>query len=113
MIHEQGFRRVIVAGVDSYLVAADTPRAIDERDRLLTPDNSNGFIPGEAGGALLVGPPNRRGLCLPRASASRIEQATIESEEPLRADGLTRRSRDALTAAGLDHGRSRLPDHRH
>ena len=56
MIHEQGFRHVIVAGVDSYLVAG-TLRAYDERERLLTPDNSNGFIPGEAGGALLVGRP--------------------------------------------------------
>ena len=35
MIHEQGFRHVIVAGVDSYLVPA-TLRAYDERGRLLT-----------------------------------------------------------------------------
>ncbi len=58
MIHENGFRQVIVAGVDSYLVAA-TLRAYDERERLLTAENSNGFIPGEAGAALLVGPRQR------------------------------------------------------
>ena len=65
LIHEEGFRHVIVAGVDSYLVAG-TLRAYDERERLLTPANSNGFIPGEAGGALLVGPPGAgSGLRLP------------------------------------------------
>jgi 3-oxoacyl-[acyl-carrier-protein] synthase-1 len=100
MIHEQGFRHVIVAGVDSYLVAA-TLRAYDERGRLLTPDNSNGFIPGEAGAALLVGPPDAgKGLlCLGFGFA--VEKATIESEEPLRADGMVAALQQALRAAGL------------
>jgi 3-oxoacyl-[acyl-carrier-protein] synthase-1 len=100
LIHEEGFRHVIVAGVDSYLVAG-TLRAYDERERLLTPANSNGFIPGEAGGALLVGPAGAGAgiACLGMGFA--VERATIESDEPLRADGLTSAIRDALTAAGL------------
>lgn len=103
MIHEQGFRHIIVAGVDSYLVAA-TLRAYDERERLLTPANSNGFIPGEAGSAVLVGPPNTGTgfVCLGMGFAQ--EHATIESEEPLRADGLTEAIIEALAAAGLTMG---------
>jgi len=99
LIYEEAVPHVIVAGVDSYLVGG-TLRAYDERERLLTPDNSNGFIPGEAGAALLVGPPGAgRGLvCLGMGFA--VERATIESEEPLRADGLTKSVGDALTAAG-------------
>lgn len=99
LIHEQGFARVIVAGVDTYLVAA-TLRAFDERDRLLTPANSNGFIPGEAGAAVLVGAAGE-GLAV-RGMGFAVEQATIESEEPLRADGLTAAYRQALEAAGCE-----------
>jgi 3-oxoacyl-[acyl-carrier-protein] synthase I len=103
LIYEEGFRHVIVAGVDSYLVAG-TLDAYEERERLLTPDNSDGFIPGEAGGALLVVPPGAgKGLvCLGMGFA--VEPATIESEEPVRADGLTKAISDALTAAGLSMG---------
>jgi 3-oxoacyl-[acyl-carrier-protein] synthase-1 len=100
MIHEGGFRHVIVAGVDSYLVAA-TLRAYDERARLLTPENSNGFIPGESGGALLIGPPDARSAMVCRGFGFAIEKATIESEEPLRADGMAAALQQALTAAGL------------
>jgi 3-oxoacyl-[acyl-carrier-protein] synthase-1 len=100
LFYEGGFRHTIVAGVDSYLVAA-TLRAYDERERLLTPENSNGFIPGEAGAALLIGPPGAGGdlVCLGMGFA--MEKATIESENPLRADGMVAALQQALTAAGL------------
>jgi 3-oxoacyl-[acyl-carrier-protein] synthase I len=100
MIHEGSFRHIIVAGVDSYLVAA-TLRAYGHRERLLTPENSNGFIPGEAGAALLVAPPGAGSgiVCLGMGFA--MEKATIESEEPLRADGMVAALQQALTAAGL------------
>jgi 3-oxoacyl-[acyl-carrier-protein] synthase-1 len=103
LIHEESFPHVIVAGVDSYLVAG-TLRAYDERERLLTAANSNGFIPGEASAALLVGPPDAgKGLvCLGMGFAQ--EHATIESDEPLRADGLTKAITQALAAAGLTMG---------
>jgi 3-oxoacyl-[acyl-carrier-protein] synthase-1 len=103
MIHEHGIRHVIIAGVDSYLTAG-TLRAYDERERLLTPDNSNGLIPGEAGAAVLVGLPGAgRGLvCLGMGFAQ--EHATIESEEPLRADGLRNAIAKGLAAAGLTMG---------
>jgi 3-oxoacyl-[acyl-carrier-protein] synthase-1 len=100
MIHEKGFRYVIVAGVDGYLVGS-TLRVYDERARLLTPDNSNGFIPGEAGGALLVGPPDATSEMICCGFGFAMEKATIESEEPLRAEGMVAALQQALAAAGL------------
>jgi 3-oxoacyl-[acyl-carrier-protein] synthase I len=100
LINEQGVERVIVAGADTYLVAG-TLRALDDRSRLLTSANSNGCIPGEAGAAVLVGSGNEGiGLAI-RSLSLAVEQATIESEEPLRADGLTVAFRRALTTAGM------------
>jgi 3-oxoacyl-[acyl-carrier-protein] synthase-1 len=49
----------IVAGVDS-LLNPRTVRELVHRRRVLAPDNSNGFIPGEAGGAVLVVPAGRQ-----------------------------------------------------
>jgi len=103
LIHEENFPYVIVAGVDSYLVAG-TLRAYDERGRLLTPDNSNGFIPGEAGGALLVAPPGAGGGIVCPGMGFAVERATIESEEPVRGDGLIKAITHALVAAGLTMG---------
>src|SRR2546430_6516875 len=55
LIHEERVPYCLVAGVDSFLVAG-TLATYEERSRLLTSQNSNGFIPGEAGAAILVGP---------------------------------------------------------
>lgn len=101
LIHEQGHERVLVAGVDSYLVA-ESLSALDGQYRLLTPAGSNGFIPGEAGAALLVGPgAEASGLGLLSLGLAR-EAATVMSEEPLRGDGLCQAFRQALAAAGLE-----------
>jgi 3-oxoacyl-[acyl-carrier-protein] synthase-1 len=94
-------RHVIVSGVDTFLVGP-TLAAYDERDRLLTERNSNGFIPGEAGAAILLRRPykdeGRALVCAGLGFAH--EAATIESEEPLRAEGLTEAIRKALAEAG-------------
>jgi 3-oxoacyl-[acyl-carrier-protein] synthase-1 len=100
LIHEEGFPHVIVAGVDSYLVA-ETLRAYDERERLLTPDNSNGFIPGEAGAAVLVGSPDAGDVIVCHGFGFAVEKATIDSEEPLRADGMVAALQQALAAGRL------------
>jgi len=98
MIARQQAGYCIVAGVDSFLTAG-TLRAYEERMRLLTEKNSNGFIPGEAGAAMLLG---RRdsGLMIRGVGFGR-EVAHIESEEPTRAEGLTQAFQAAFTAAGL------------
>src|SRR5437879_11157536 len=53
LIYEQRVPLCLIAGVDSFLVAG-TLAAYEDKNRLLTSQNSNGFIPGEAGAAVLV-----------------------------------------------------------
>jgi 3-oxoacyl-[acyl-carrier-protein] synthase-1 len=93
---EKGRPFCLVSGVDTFLVGA-TLSAMESRQRLLTTDNSNGLIPGEAGAALLLCPndPSK-----PRFVCSGIgfgtETATIDSEEPLRGVGLSQAIQAAL-----------------
>jgi 3-oxoacyl-[acyl-carrier-protein] synthase I len=98
---DEGCAACIVAGADTFLVAG-TLDAYERKDRLLTSVNSNGFIPGEAGAAVLLGDaqkfPDAKLFCLGVGYGH--EQATIESEEPLRADGLAEAFRAAIADAG-------------
>jgi 3-oxoacyl-[acyl-carrier-protein] synthase-1 len=91
----------MIAGVDSLLVAP-TLAAYEEKNRLLTSQNSNGFIPGEAGATVLVGPVERTKrphlVCLGIGTSQ--ENSTIDSEEPLRADGLTKAFQSAFKDSG-------------
>ncbi|MEN0108402.1 MAG: hypothetical protein AAGC84_18550 [Pseudomonas sp.] len=100
---ESSHGHVLVAGVDSFL-GAPTLLAYEQQQRLLTSQNSNGFIPGEGAAAVLVG----------RALASEtwqltcvglgfgMEKAAINNAEdlPLRGDGITQAVRAALQEAG-------------
>jgi 3-oxoacyl-[acyl-carrier-protein] synthase I len=100
LLNDLGPRRVIIAGVDSYLVTS-TINTLDGRGRLLTESNTNGFIPGEAGAAVLVGPDDDvPGLTILSLGLA-VEKATIESDELLRGDGLAAAYRQALRAVGL------------
>ncbi|UVL86732.1 hypothetical protein LOY35_14245 [Pseudomonas sp. B21-028] len=114
LIYQGGHRHVLVAGVDSFL-SAPTLDAFEARQRLLTSQNSNGFIPGEGAGAVM--------LAAPVASADPqltcvglgfgMETATVEAEDiPLRAEGLTQAVRAALSEAscGLEQMDYRLTD---
>jgi len=93
---------VVVVGTDTFL----RQRMVDAylaRRRILSANNSNGFIPGEAACAVLLAPAGRD-----RAAEMRIagwgrghEPGTVESERPFTGDGLTRALRDALATAGL------------
>jgi 3-oxoacyl-[acyl-carrier-protein] synthase I len=102
LLEERRCTHVIVAGADTFLVGA-TLAAFDEADRLLRRDNSNGFIPGEAAGAVLLGryeegspaPLLCRGLGFAR------EPAPLSSGKPLRADGLVQAIRGALDESGI------------
>jgi len=89
MIHDERIPLCIVAGVDSFLVGP-TIAAYVRQHRLLTNANSNGFIPGEAGAAVLIGPVNDAAAAEFRCMAIGFghEKATINSDAPLRADGL-------------------------
>jgi 3-oxoacyl-[acyl-carrier-protein] synthase-1 len=65
--------------------------------------NSNGFCVGEAGSAVLVTPAEdsaEKQLQVLGVGIAR-EKATVESKEPLRAEGLTAAIRDAFRESGL------------
>lgn len=113
LIHEDRHPYVILLGVDSYL-GGQTLSAFEERDRLLTPANSNGFVPGEGASAVLLAAPGQEKhvklICHAPGFAS--EGATLESGRPLRGDGMVKAVRSALTAAtvGLEHVDHRISD---
>jgi 3-oxoacyl-[acyl-carrier-protein] synthase-1 len=90
--------QVLVAATDS-LLTWPTLGHYERNDRLLTARNSNGFMPGEAAGALLLRRSSgQAGELVCSGIGFGREQAHIDSEQPLRADGLTQ----AVTAALAD-----------
>ncbi len=95
----------VVAGVDTFLVGP-TLAAYEERRRLLTSKNRNGFVPGEGAAAVLLASadrhPQRTLLCVGMGRAE--ESATLEGDEPLRGDGLMRAIQAALADAGVAIG---------
>jgi 3-oxoacyl-[acyl-carrier-protein] synthase-1 len=92
----------IVAAVDS-LVQQDVVEYYLEKHRILTPKESNGFSVGESGSAVLVAPfgGNATGELKILGTGMAREKATIESEEPLRSDGLIQAIGEAFDKAGL------------
>ena len=96
------FSRVLVAATDS-LVSWPTLSHYEREDRLLTATNSNGFMPGEGAGALLVGADGGAdGELLCTGIGFAREAAHLESGEPLRAEGLSQAIKAALSDAGCE-----------
>lgn len=96
---------VMVAGVDSYLTAPAIAHYLETR-RLLTADNPNGFIPGEAAAAVLLTGSGRTGFGLFGLGLAR-EAASIYNKEdlPLRADGMTAAYDAAFRQTGIEMNR--------
>lgn len=101
LIDSAGVAQVLVAACDSLLVGAALAD-YERRERLLTSKNSNGFIPGEGAAALLVEPLRWQadGQLACHGLGFAKEHAHIDSEEPLRADGLTAAIKQSLGDAG-------------
>lgn len=101
LLKNDGVQKVLVAASDSLLVAK-TLNHLEEQDRLLTSDNSDGFIPGEGAGALLIEVPGQGSgpqlVC--RGIGFALEPAHINSDLPLRANGLTAAIKQSLADAG-------------
>ncbi len=95
---------VIVAAADS-LLQQDLKSHYLSKRRLLTPVNSNGFSLGEAGSAVLVAPAvtGRDGELRIHGMGLAREDATIESEEPLRAEGLIQAIREAFREGNMTY----------
>ncbi len=98
-------RRCVIAGVDT-LLTAPTLSAYEKENRILTNQNSDGFIPGEAGAAMLLAPagPARGAPVAIRGFGFGMEKAHIRSGQPLRADGMVQAVKSALTMAGRELG---------
>jgi 3-oxoacyl-[acyl-carrier-protein] synthase-1 len=100
LIDEHGCEHVVVAAADS-LLSGQTLSGLDVQDRLLLADNSNGFIPGEGAGAVLVSRAGRGpGELVCTGIGSGVEPAPLGSGRPLRAEGLSSAIRAALVEAG-------------
>ncbi|MDO9235236.1 MAG: hypothetical protein Q7U28_04275 [Aquabacterium sp.] len=102
VIEKKRANRVIVAGVDSFL-GQGVLDAYTSRRRIMTPSNSNGFFPGEAGAAVLLGEAgqtDRDGLVILGFGWAQ-ETATIDSQLPFKAAGMTAAVQHALRASGL------------
>ena len=103
IIGEKGAPFALIAASDTLLTAATLN--VYERDRrLLTPENSNGFMPGESASALLIAPADSGAGTVCTGIGFGSEQARIDSDEPLRADGLASAHRAALIDARFDIG---------
>ncbi|MCG7986066.1 MAG: hypothetical protein JAY64_02575 [Candidatus Thiodiazotropha weberae] len=105
MIFQQGVKHVLVASSDTMLVSP-TLDHYETQERLLTSENSNGFIPGEAGAAMLVesGEKQTQAVLNCDGLGFAVETAHVDSEEPLRAEGLTAAIKASLSDAGCEMG---------
>jgi 3-oxoacyl-[acyl-carrier-protein] synthase-1 len=103
LLQEFSVKHVLIAATDSLLVAP-TLAHFEEHECLLTSQNSNGFVPGEAGAALVVEPiyASREHQLICHGLGFSIEKNHVYSEEPLRADGLTAAIKESLNDAGCE-----------
>ena len=100
LIGKDGTSQVLIVGVDSLLSAAAL-RALQEDERLLTSQNSNGFIPGEAATAIMLEKPKSGANQLTvHGLGFAIEEAFINSGLPLRAEGLKTAINTSLAETG-------------
>lgn len=100
-LYESTAPAVLIVAADS-LLTWPTLQVLEERERLLTKRNSNGFIPGEAASAVLVSRSAAGSHLRIAGLGFATEAAHIETQEPLRADGLSRAIVQALQDAGCE-----------
>jgi len=86
------------AAIDFFLAGGRAPYC-----RLLTEENSDGFIPGEAAAAVLLSRPNRSRPAPIHCSGLGLglEPSPFDSDEPSRADGMVQAVEAAVAEAGL------------
>lgn len=97
LLYEGNAEAVLVAGVNSYINWPALSH-FENRDRLLTSKNSDGFLPGEAAAAVMLTRPRPGTALRCEGLGFADESATIDADLPLRADGLV----EAIRAAARD-----------
>lgn len=96
---------VMIVGVDSYLTSETIRHHIGE-NRILAPQNPNGFIPGEAAAAVLLSQRGTGTLRLTGLGLARELAAIYNRQDlPLRGDGMTAAYRAALDQTGIEMNR--------
>jgi 3-oxoacyl-[acyl-carrier-protein] synthase-1 len=102
-IYQDGFNHVLLIAVDSLLNQhrMNLYEGWSDLPRLFTEENSNGFIPGEAAVALLLGKPDGTEQTCITGIGFGEEPAPINSGEILRANGLSEAIRNAAADAGI------------
>ena len=102
MIERRLSRYCVIAGVDSFL-QLEVVEAYMDQSRIMTKTNSNGFFPGEAGAAVLIGASGsgKDGELRVLGLGFGQEAATIGSDSPLRGTGMIEACRNALAEAGV------------
>ena len=103
LLYEHNHEHVLIAGVDS-LLSSNTLSIFEDNLRILSSQNPDGFIPGEAGSAILVSKPSTTSdpqlLCLGVGFGE--EHATVEKDLPLKAEGLTSAINTALAESQFE-----------
>ncbi|PWY36404.1 hypothetical protein [Pseudomonas sp. RW409] len=101
LIAAEHARYVLIAGVDSY-IDHETLDAYEVHRRVLCTGNFNGFLPGEAGSAVLLSAPVATGSALyVMGYGQAVETAPIDGSKPLRGEAMTQAVRNALEMAGV------------
>ncbi|MDQ0588988.1 hypothetical protein [Variovorax paradoxus] len=100
LIVEHGCDRVLIVAADGLLSWPALKHYVD-LDRVLREDNSNGFMPGEGAGALLITAAQVDDALRCTGIGVGIEPAPVLSGTPLRGDGLTAAIAHAMREAGL------------
>ncbi|HYO56797.1 hypothetical protein [Archangium sp.] len=90
----------LVAATDS-LVNARSLLHLCETGRLLTPENADGVIPGEAAACLVLSRDREDALATVLGVGFGREPALLSNDIPLRGEGMTSAARAALCEAGL------------
>ncbi|GGC17871.1 hypothetical protein [Pseudoduganella buxea] len=101
---DAGKAQVLLVGVDSLLNAADINFYLQE-ERLFVPGNTDGFVPGEAAAALVLGAtPAPTGGIRIAGLGSANERGTLDGSVPNRSEGLTAAIREACAEAQVAPG---------
>jgi 3-oxoacyl-[acyl-carrier-protein] synthase-1 len=100
LVTEHGCGQVLIVAADGLLSWPALKHYVDQ-DRVLREDNSNGFMPGEGAGALLIAAAHADDTLRCTGIGAGVEPAPVLSGTPLRGDGLTAAIAQAMREAGL------------